>query len=88
MKKIIFSFAVLALSATLAFTPGDPVEPLAIGSNMPKAELKMKDVSGKDISIKNVAKANGVLVMFSCNTCPDVVKNQERTIAIMPMHKK
>lgn len=82
MQKILLSFAALALLATLAFTTGDPAVPLAIGSNMPKAELKMKDVSGKDISIKNVVKSNGVLVMFSCNTCPYVVKNQERTIAI------
>ncbi len=82
MKKIVFPLVALALFVTLAFTAGDPAVPLPIGSMMPKAELKMKDVSGKDISIKNVAKANGVLVMFSCNTCPYVIKNQERTIAI------
>ena len=82
MKKIVLSFATLVLLATLAFTTGDPVAPLAIGSNMPLAELKMKDVSGKDISIKNVVKANGVLVMFSCNTCPIVKKYESRIIDI------
>ncbi|MDB5203883.1 MAG: thiol-disulfide isomerase [Ferruginibacter sp.] len=79
MKKILFAFAPLVIAAGLAFNIGDP---LPIGSAMPKADLKMKDVSGKDISIQDVAKGKGVLVMFSCNTCPYVVKNQERTKAI------
>jgi len=79
MKKILFAFAAIASIATLAFTVGDP---LPIGSSMPKASLKMKDVSGKEVAMKDAVKENGVLVMFSCNTCPYVVKNQERTRAI------
>ncbi|MBC7937428.1 MAG: thioredoxin family protein [Rhizobacter sp.] len=76
MKKIFFILAPLAVAAGMAFTMADP---LTIGSKMPKATVKMKDVSGKDISMKDVAGENGVLVMFSCNTCPYVIKNQERT---------
>jgi thioredoxin-related protein len=49
---------------------------------MPKADVKMKDISGAEISVKEVKKENGVLVMFSCNTCPYVVKNQQRTAAM------
>lgn len=79
MKKILYGFAAIAFVATLAFTMGDPLQ---IGSTMPKADLKMQDISGKEISMKDAKKDNGVLVMFSCNTCPYVVKNQERTIAI------
>ncbi len=76
MKKILFVLAPLAIAAGLAFNYGDP---LPIGSDLPKADIKMQDVSGKEISIKDVVKDKGVLVMFSCNTCPYVVKNQERT---------
>lgn len=65
--------------ASLAFMPG---QTLSIGSTMPKADVKMKDVNGKMISMKEEIKANGVMVMFSCNTCPYVIKNQGRTIAI------
>jgi thioredoxin-related protein len=79
MKKILFGFIALASIATLAFTTGDP---LPIGSTMPRADLKMKDISGKEVAMKDAIKANGVLVMFSCNTCPYVIKNQERTLAI------
>lgn len=85
MKKIFFILAPMAITASLAFTFSDP---LSIGSNLPKADMKMKDVSGKMISIKEVAKSNGVLVMFSCNTCPYVVKNQDRTIAINDFAQK
>jgi thioredoxin-related protein len=41
--------------------------------------VKLKDISGKDITLKDAKKQNGLLVMFSCNTCPYVVKNQSRT---------
>lgn len=79
MKKILFALIAVASVATLAFTVGDPLQ---IGNTMPKADLKMKDINGKELSMKDAMKENGVLVMFSCNTCPYVIKNQERTIAI------
>jgi peroxiredoxin len=79
MKKILFGLAAITLFTTLAFTAGDP---LPIGSNMPNADLKMQDISGKEVAMKDAKKENGVLVMFSCNTCPYVIKNQERTIMI------
>ncbi|MFZ1786245.1 MAG: thioredoxin family protein [Ferruginibacter sp.] len=85
MKKI-FSARTFWLSLTafvglaaLAFTVGDPIQ---IGSTMPKAELKMQNIAGDQTSMKEAMKKNGVLVMFSCNTCPYVIKNQERTMAI------
>ena len=71
--------AVAAGLATMAFTL---TTVLPIGAEMPKATVKMKDVSGKETSIKDALKKNGVLVMFSCNTCPYVIKNEQRTVAI------
>jgi len=85
MKKILLGLTCLAALGTMAFTMG---EPLPIGSTMPKADVKMQDVSGKMISIKDVVAANGVMVMFSCNTCPYVVKNQDRTKAIAEYAKQ
>ena len=79
MKKIHTLITCAIIAAMFAFTTTGP---LPIGSEMPKSTLKMKDVSGKEISIKEVVKDNGILVMFSCNTCPYVIKNQERIIAI------
>ena len=57
-------------------------EPLPIGSSLPNPETKMKDISGKEVSFKDVTKKNGLMVMFSCNTCPVVGKYQSRTLEI------
>lgn len=85
MKKILFILAPAAIAAGMAFTIADP---LTIGSKMPKADVKMKDVSGKPVSMKEARGDNGVLVMFSCNTCPYVIKNQERTLHAADVAKK
>jgi thioredoxin-related protein len=76
MKKIFF-LSLLALSA--AGTYSQNMQPLALGSKIPMAESKMKSVNGKEYSISGEMGKNGVLVMFSCNTCPYVVRYQERT---------
>jgi len=76
MKKFVPLFAVIA-AVLAAFRPFS--DPLPLGSTMPKASLKMKDISGKEVSFNDAKKKNGLLVMFSCNTCPWVIKNQSRT---------
>jgi len=81
MKKISSGLILVTLLGSLAFTVAS-TDPITIGADLPKAAVKMQDVSGKMISIKDAAKANGVLVMFSCNTCPYVLKNQDRTVEI------
>jgi thioredoxin-related protein len=81
MKKILSGLIFSTLLGSLAFTVAS-TDPITIGADLPKAAVKMQDVSGKMISIKDAAKANGVLVMFSCNTCPYVLKNQDRTVDI------
>jgi peroxiredoxin len=70
MKALLFF-----LAAVFAF----PTTELPIGSQVPLADVKMKDISGKTVTLKEAAKKNGLLVMFSCNTCPYVIKNQQRT---------
>ena len=76
MKKILFTaMPVLAIAAVLVVNN----DPLPIGATMPKPEIKMKDISGKEVSLKDAKTSKGLLVMFSCNTCPWVIKNQSRT---------
>jgi len=75
MKK--FFFYTITAIACIAFTPAG--EPLPIGSEIPKPDIKMKDISGQLVSLKEAKGSNGLLVMFTCNTCPYVIKNQGRT---------
>lgn len=85
MKRISILLAAAIITATVAFKAG---EVLPIGSEMPKANVKLKDVSGKEVSMKDALKDKGVLVMFSCNTCPYVIKNQQRTLEISDYAQK
>lgn len=77
MKQLILSAMLAGTVGLMAFQ--NAAEPLPIGAVIPRMEIKMKDVSGNMISMKDAMKENGLLVMFSCNTCPYVIKNQERT---------
>jgi hypothetical protein len=71
---------VLPLPGLFSFYfPTNSEGPLPIGSPVPKSDIRVKDVSGKEISLQQVKKAGGLLVMFSCNTCPYVIRNQSRT---------
>ena len=79
MKKLFAPAAAIAAFLLFSFIS---VDPLTIGSKLPLPDKKLKDVSGKEISLKESSDKNGLLVMFSCNTCPYVIKNQQRTLAI------
>ena len=79
MEKLLMA-AILPILLSLLLTA--PSEPLPIGSDLPKADVSLHDVSGKTITLKDARKENGLLVMFSCNTCPVVINNQARTTAI------
>jgi len=78
MKKIFFS--VLPVVAIAFFSMQTVNDPLPIGSSLPNPDTKMKDISGKEVSFKDAMKKNGLLVLFSCNTCPVVGKYQSRTL--------
>lgn len=81
MKKTIkfWSVTMLVALATLAFKPVLNVNPeLEIGAAIPKAAVKMKDVSGKEVSLNDAKKEKGLLVIFSCNTCPFVKLSESR----------
>ena len=76
MKKTLLPFFVLATIILTSFTF---FTELPIGADIPKPDVKMKDISGKEVSLHDAKKEKGLLVMFSCNTCPYVIKNQQRT---------
>ena len=85
MKNILSPLALFACYAFMSFSITDP---LPIGSELPLAKKKLQDVSGKERNLEESAGKNGLLVMFSCNSCPFVVKNQERTIKIGQFAKR
>lgn len=91
MKKTMNVFAVIAMVAfaTTAFKPAATVNPeLEIGAAVPKTTLKMRDVSGKEVSLADVKKEKGLLVIFSCNTCPFVKLSESRIKEVATLASK
>lgn len=78
MKKIaLFLSLLIACFAIYSFV-NSPPEELALNAAIPQADLKMKDVSGKSVSLNDIKTAKGLLVIFSCNTCPYVKLSEAR----------
>ena len=55
---------------------------LQIGSHIPEINHKLIDISGKQITLGQVIGDKGTLVIFSCNTCPWVLKWEKRYVDI------
>jgi len=70
---------VLVLAAVVGMV-GNVTSALELGDPVPATTVKMKDVSGRMVSIADVQKEKGTLVIFSCNACP-WVKAWETRIA-------
>lgn len=79
MKK--FTKLILGLSAFLvltAFAQSQVNNALKIGDKAPQINQEVEDTSGRTLTLAEVAGENGLLVMFSCNTCPWVAKWEDR----------
>jgi len=75
MKTYVMLFMLLLSFSAFA---GDNKAKLEIGDHAVLTEVKMVDVSGSTLSLEDAMKANGLLVLFSCNTCPFVKKWEGR----------
>ena len=51
---------------------------LALGNVIPKVNVPLQDVSGETFTLEKLMDKNGLLVIFSCNTCPWVIRWQDR----------
>ncbi len=61
------------------------IEFLKVGAAAPMTSKKLKDISGKDLSVEDVKGDKGLLVMFSCNTCPYVIGWEDRYTELAKM---
>ena len=77
MKTTILALATLCIA--IAATPAIAQDKMNPGDNLPSLETTMRNANGSNTTLKGAAKENGLLVMFSCNTCPFVIKNESIT---------
>jgi peroxiredoxin len=84
--KIIKTAAVVSIFVfiTLAFTMktdagykvGDKIE-----------DFKLKNINGKMVSLSDYKTAKGFIIIFTCNTCPYSVANEDRIVALDVKYK-
>jgi hypothetical protein len=75
MKSILLSLvALVALAANPVLA-----QELAIGEEAPMSTSPLLGVDGTSHTLLNLKGDNGLLVIFSCNTCPFVVGNGAKT---------
>ena len=70
INKIIFLVSVLFFNVQ--------AKELSIGNEILGVDYILKNIDGNDTSLGKLKKRNGILVVFSCNTCPWVIRWQDR----------
>ena len=80
MKKLIIATIILLCSGLQA-------KELDLGSILPLEDVKMLDISGEHISLGEAKGENGLLVIFSCNTCPWVIKWEDRYVELAKKYR-
>ncbi len=61
---------------------------LKIGSQMPNTDYFLNDISGNQITLNEIKGKNGTLIIFSCNTCPWVIRWENRYVEIANSYLK
>lgn len=80
VTRVIFScLLILSLGAIqMMHAQSEPIRPLQIGQKMPHADHKMQDTHYNMLSPSMVKKDNGVLILFTANTCGVADEWQDR----------
>ncbi len=97
MRKSMFLVLVLLLSASTVFAQDvvkkempkdDGITRLQIGDKLPMTDVKMQDISGEMYSLDDLMGENGLILNFSCNTCPFVIAYLDRYPEVEKMAKE
>lgn len=80
MKKILITLLCLPVLMFAQSKKQDQemFETLEIKAEMPLMEEELKSVNGFSYSLKTLTEKNGIIVLFTSNTCPFVVKWEDR----------
>lgn len=90
-NKYLLSILAIVLGVCLmAFVPTKEalLEELPIGSKAPMTDVEVQDVSGEMVTLSELAGENGLLVNFSCNTCPWVSAWENRYNPVAKLAKE
>ena len=71
------TFTIFAMIGLISFSTTPKIINLKIGDKVSLTSTKMKAATGQDFSLEDLVLENGMLVIFSCNTCPFVIGNND-----------
>lgn len=75
----LLKYACLSMCSVLLLTASaDLNDPLNIGDRAPLLNQRVVDTSGRTVTLNETANRNGLMVIFTCNTCPWVTKWENR----------
>lgn len=74
-----FFLAAMACGLFFAAPAQSELKELAIGDTAPNLTQKMRNIDGQTMSLEDLSGKAGLLVIFSCNTCPFVVGREGRS---------
>ena len=66
----------ILLATALLFSPSE--DQLKIGDKAPNQNLELKNIDGNNVTLEKLKGEKGLLVIYSCNTCPWVVAWEDR----------
>ena len=78
MFKKAIGAALMSLTLMLSALNTQAQEKVNVGDMIPMMSYKMMDVSGEKFNLRELNKDQGLLVIFSCNTCPFVIQWEDR----------
>ena len=79
LRRAVRSLALTAALTLLAVSVlAQRAAALAPGETAPQAEVALKNVDGRDVTIASAQGPKGTLVLFTCNHCPWVKAWEER----------
>ncbi|MFI5196879.1 MAG: redoxin family protein [Chitinophagales bacterium] len=81
MRTIILTL--VSLSAIIAITPVYAQNKINPGDDLPSIKTVFRNANGNSTALADAFGQNGLLVMFSSNTCQFVIKNQPITKKVM-----
>ena len=83
--KINLVYLVIIISVITAFTVSNNKQGYEIGDAA--TDFKLENVDGSMVSLSDYEDAKGFIVIFTCNTCPYAVANEDRIIALDKKYK-
>jgi hypothetical protein len=91
MKKlllILLSLPLLTIAQYGKKTEKPQFKTIEINSEMPNTTQKLKSVNGYSYSLESISEKNGLVVIFTSNTCPFVIKWEDRYTMVEELAKK